>query len=228
MYIDCIVFTQINLLFSENHHTRLFHKMIRKIFTLLQELHQNMTEQDQNPTKKPRLHPCHELLELSDEFSESSTQNLTDESEQDDEDDIIEFDEEEPQRAEWGICLSHENKTCMICFENTTVFTPSCCAEKQNICVECIWNVIKEKIPTTTNLTKKSIEKHILNDFSCCFCRKLTHLSIHVPSVYPLVFKDLCKKILKKNPRKTPNRPIKYKIPSHRPRGRPPKNKNKS
>lgn len=214
--------------------------MIRKILTLLQELHQNMNEQDQNPTKKQRLHPCHELLEFSD-YSSDLSQNLT-ESEQDGEDcddgdeeeqeEITEFEEDKPQRAEWGICLSHENKTCMICFENTTVFTPSCCDEKQNICVECIWNVIKEKIPKTTKLTKKSVEKHILNDFPCCFCRKLTHLSIHVPSVYPLVFKDLCKKILKKNPRKTPNKqktktktkPTK-RIPSHRPRGRPHKNK---
>jgi hypothetical protein len=203
--------------------------MIRKIFTLLQELHQSMTEQDQNPTKKPRLHPCHELLELSDNSSESS-QNLS-ENEQDGDDDddeeeeITEFEEEEPQRAEWGICISHENTECMICFEKTVVFSPSCCDEKQNICVECIWNVIKEKIPKTTNITKKSIEKNILNDFSCCFCRKLTRLSIHVPSVYPQVFKNLCKKVLKKNPRKTPNRPIKFKIPSNRPRGRPPKNK---
>jgi hypothetical protein len=194
-----------------------------------------MTEQEQHPTKKTRLHPCHELLELSDEFSDSSQNFGENENEsesatkQDDEitefeDEITEFDDE-PQVARWEICISHENTYCMICFKNTTVFTTSCCEEKQNICVECIWNVIKEKIPNPNNVTKKSIEKHVLSDFSCCFCRKLTHLHIHVPSVYPQVFKELCKKILKKNPCKNPNRPIKHKIPSHRPRGRPPKNK---
>lgn len=103
-----------------------------------------------------------------------------------------------PQKTNsWGICLSHENKECMICFEKTTVFSPSCCGEKQNICIECIWNLIKDKIPKTPKINKKSLEKHILTEFPCCFCRNTTHLNIHLPTLSPQVFKQLCKKALK-------------------------------
>lgn len=221
-------------------------QMPPKIHELFDDKELYMQPQPENPRKTKRKHPCHELLQLSDESSDEfidvveissdddDNENdfpviISEHDDDDDPDDISEF-EEFTKLTEWGICVSHENKECMVCFEKTTVFSPSCCEQKQNICIVCIWNVIKEKIPKTTNLTKKSLEKHIFNDFSCCFCRKLTHLTIHVPSVYPNVFKELCRKVLqrkttskKPKTKKTPT--PSYRTPSHRPRGRPPKHK---
>lgn len=122
--------------------------------------------------------------------------------------------------TDWGICISCEQKECCICFETKQVFTPSCCGEKQDICLDCIWNVIKQKVPKRQQLDKKIIEKYLLSDFSCCFCREKTKINIHIPSMFPNLFLVFCKSILNtQKPKKKRGRPpIKKKSKRGRPR----------
>lgn len=134
-------------------------------------------------------------------------------SEQDDDDDVIQ------SQSDWGICISCDQKECCICFETKLVFTPSCCGEKQDICLDCIWNIIKQKIPKRQQLDNKIIEKYLLSEFTCCFCREKTKINIHIPSMFPCLFSNFCKSILDiQKPKKKRGRPKKNTTRRGRPR----------
>lgn len=146
-------------------------------------------------------------------FSDSSSEFISEKVK------LEEFSENPLPITDWGICISSEQKECCICFETKQVFTPSCCGEKQDICLDCIWNVIKQKVPKRQQLDKKIIEKYLLSNFSCCFCREKTKINIHIPSMFPCLFSTFCKSILNiQKPKKKRGRPPIKKSRRGRPR----------
>lgn len=156
------------------------------------------------------------FTDSSDEFSDQEEEILDQEEmskQKDDDNDLTE------SNFDWGICISCDQKECCICFETKLVFTPSCCGEKQDICLDCIWNIIKQKIPKRQQLDNNTIEKYLLSEFTCCFCREKTKINIHIPSMFPLLFSNFCKSILYiQKPKKKRGRPKKNTSRRGRPR----------